>query len=173
MNKCVLSGNIVKDIEIKNVSVGGKDYLLVRNTLAVKRNFKNKNGEYEVDFIDFDLWGKQCEYLKNYGFKGCKVLVSGKLQCREYEDKNGKKQKVWELNLEEIEIISPREKKEEQPRQVSPFDFEQPKQEETKKQEETNYNVDPFANYNFGDLGKKVDDEIKKGKEPSYDDLPF
>ena len=171
MNRCVLSGNIVKDIEIKNVSVGGKDYLLVRNTLAVRRNFKNKNGEYEVDFIDFDLWGKQAEYLKNYGFKGCKVLVSGKLQCREYEDKNGKTQKVWELNLEEIEIISPREKKEEQPRQVSPFDFEQPKQEETKKQEEKfDTNVDPFANYNLGSEEKKEED---KGKEISFADLPF
>ena len=84
MNKVFLVGNIVRDVETK--IAGG--YQVIQNTVAVKRNYPDRDGNYPTNFIDFQSWGKQAEYLEKYGAKGSKIAIVGRLQSREYDGSN-------------------------------------------------------------------------------------
>ena len=102
MNKVFLVGNIVRDVEIK--IAGG--YQVIQNTVAVKRNYPDRDGNYPTDFIDFQSWGKQAEYLEKYGAKGSKIAIVGRLQSREYDGRDGVRKTVWEVITDEIQLIS-------------------------------------------------------------------
>lgn len=102
MNKVFLVGNIVRDVEIK--IAGG--YQVIQNTVAVKRNYPDRDGNYPTDFIDFQSWGKQAEYLEKYGAKGSKIAIVGRLQSREYDGRDGTRKTVWEVITDEIQLIS-------------------------------------------------------------------
>jgi single-strand DNA-binding protein len=151
MNKVILIGNVVKDIQIKQVA----GYQVIQNTIAVKRSYPDKDGNYPTDFIEFQSWGKQAEYLSKYCAKGSKLAITGRLQSREYEGRDGLKRVVWEVVTDEIQALT---------------SIQQPKQ-------DINYNTDPFRNNE-----KTVNNEIKK-EQPldtdnrinsvSEDDLPF
>lgn len=165
MNKVILIGNLVREVEIRTVSVNGNNYQIFKNAIAVKRPFKNRNGEYDVDYIDIELWGKQCDYVKSYASKGSKVAISGKLQMRDYEDKEGKQCKAVVIVIDEIELITYKQSS----KDLTPNDFDIPNNERPKANVESNEStIDPF---------EKEFEEIKKkqlqGKQPSMDDLPF
>ena len=66
-------------------------------TLAVDRDFKNQNGEKETDFIDCVAWKGTAEFVANYVTKGRMLAVEGRLQLRDYTDKEGNKRKVAEV----------------------------------------------------------------------------
>ena len=100
MNKILLIGRIVKDLEIKHLN----DKKCLRNTIAVQRNFKNKEGIYESDFFNFIVWGNQAEYMKNYCKKGDKIAITGRLLNDNYE-KNGEKIYTNNIHVETIEIL--------------------------------------------------------------------
>ena len=104
MNKIILSGNLCNDIETNTYN----DRTCVKNSIAVKRDFKNKNGEYDTDFFNITLWGSHAEYISKYAKKGYKVLVSGKLLNNEYEASDGTKKFSNDIQVEQIEIISSR-----------------------------------------------------------------
>jgi single-strand DNA-binding protein len=151
MNKVILIGNVVKDIQIKQVA----GYQVIQNTIAVKRSYPDKDGNYPTDFIEFQSWGKQAEYLSKYCAKGSKLAITGRLQSREYEGRDGLKRVVWEVVTDEIQALT---------------SIQQPKQ-------DINYNTDPFRNYE-----KTVNNEIKKEQPLDTDnrinsvledDLPF
>ena len=86
MNKVILSGNLVKDVDLRKTESGMS---VVGNTIAVRRERKNFNGEYDVDFINFVVWDKSAEYLNQYANKGDRIELVGRWQVREYEEKNG------------------------------------------------------------------------------------
>ena len=146
MNKVLLIGNIVRNVETK--IVGG--YQVVQNAIAVRRNYPDRDGNYPVDFIEFQSWSKQAEYLEKYGAKGSKLAIVGRLQSREYDSKDGAKKTVWEVVTDEVQLLSSVQ--------------QQPKS-EPKSQD---FNVDPFRSYD-----KTVDKEIKEEPKVSLDDLPF
>lgn len=103
MNKTELSGNLVKDVEVKqtsnNKSVG-------RSTIAVRRNFKNQEGKYDSDFFNLVFWGKQCDYVSQYAKKGTKIEVAGRLETGSYDDKDGKKCYTTDVVVEEVNILT-------------------------------------------------------------------
>lgn len=120
MNKVFLVGNIVRDVEIK--IAGG--YQVIQNTVAVKRNYPDRDGNYPTDFIDFQSWGKQAEYLEKYGAKGSKIAIVGRLQSREYDGRDGTRKTVWEVITDEIQLISSVQKpKAEVKPEIKPQDF--------------------------------------------------
>lgn len=120
MNKVFLVGNIVKDVETK--IAGG--YQVIQNTVAVKRNYPDRDGNYPTDFIDFQSWGKQAEYLEKYGAKGSKIAIVGRLQSREYDGRDGTRKTVWEVITDEIQLISSVQKpKAEVKPEIKPKDF--------------------------------------------------
>ena len=109
MNKVILSGNLCKDIELKQTQ-SGKSAL--NNSVAVKRDFKDADGTYQTDFIDFIAFGNQAEYLNKYAYKGARVELVGRWQVRNYVGKNGYDHRANEVVVENISLVTP--KKEEQ-----------------------------------------------------------
>lgn len=106
MNKIVLLGRLVKDIDIKYTQSGK---VVASFTLAVDRPFAGQDGKREADFINCQMWGKSAELLGNSVHKGQRVLVEGRLQIRQYEDKQGAKRWITEVVCDRFEYIEKRE----------------------------------------------------------------
>ena len=109
MNKVILSGNLCKDIELKQTQ-SGKSAL--NNSIAVRREFKDTDGTYQTDFIDFIAFGNQAEYLSKYASKGDRVELVGRWQVRNYVDKNGYDRRSNEVVVENISLVTPKKKEE-------------------------------------------------------------
>jgi single-strand DNA-binding protein len=113
MNKVILTGNLCKDLELKQ-SMGGKS--VITNTIAVQREYKSANGEYESDFINIVVWDKQAEYLSKYGHKGNRVELCGRWTVRKYQANDGTNRIVNECVVESIKVFS-KPKEEQKPTQ--------------------------------------------------------
>lgn len=100
MNKWIGMGRICKDIETR-----GEDASMVaRYTLAVDRRFKNKDGEYDTDFINIVVFGKGAEFAEKYFKKGMKVVVTGRIQTGSYTNKDGQKVYTTDIVAEDQEF---------------------------------------------------------------------
>lgn len=101
MNKVILMGRLVKDVELRySPTDEPKEPVIIgKYTLAVTRPYK-RDGE-TADFINLVAFGKAAEFAERYFKKGQKVCVVGRLQIRNYEDKEGKKQYYTEVIVEE------------------------------------------------------------------------
>lgn len=99
MNKIILMGRLTKDVELKytpsNIAVGNF-------TIAVDRRFTKQGEEKQTDFIPIIVWNKTAEFCSKYFKKGSKVLLSGRLQVRTWDDTEGKKHWVTEVVAEEV-----------------------------------------------------------------------
>jgi single-strand DNA-binding protein len=102
MNKHCGVGRLANDPELKYTS-GGVAYVNVR--IAFTRDYKNKEGVYEADFLDFVIWRTSAEYIANYGSKGRMVSVESKVQVREYKDQAGNKRRAVEFVADNIKLI--------------------------------------------------------------------
>ena len=109
MNKVILSGNLCKDVELKQTQ-SGKSAL--NNSVAVRRDFKDSDGTYQTDFINFIAFGNQAEYLSKYASKGDRVELVGRWQVRNYVDKNGYDRIANEVLVENISLVTPKKKEE-------------------------------------------------------------
>ena len=87
MNKVILIGNIVNDITIEKTSSGNS---ILKNTIAVRRQFKNADGEYESDFIRFTAFKRTADFLAQYANKGDRIGLEGRWQTGSYDGANGK-----------------------------------------------------------------------------------
>lgn len=102
MNRTILVGRLVKDVELKYTPNGKA----VGNfTLAVNRPFKNQQGEQEADFIRCQVWGKAAENLANYMGKGSQVGVDGRIQTRSFDGQDGKKVFVTEVVADSVQFL--------------------------------------------------------------------
>ena len=112
MNRVCLSGNLCKDVELKKTS---SKKAVVSNTIAVSRDFKNDDGEYETDFIDIVVWEKTAEYLSKYAKKGDRIELVGKWQVSKYQTSDGKNRVVNECVVEWLKITNSKKQEEVQP----------------------------------------------------------
>ena len=94
MNKVVLIGRLTKDPDLKFTP--GSGAAVTTLTLAVDR-YNTKTGQNEADFILVVIWGKQAESTANYMSKGGQVAISGRIQTRSYDAKDGTKRYVTEV----------------------------------------------------------------------------
>ena len=104
MNKVILVGRLTRDPEVR-VTQTGKS--VATFTIAVDRF--SSQGQREADFIPIVVWGKIAEVCGNNLAKGRKVLVDGRLQVRNYEDKTGQKRYVTEVIAQSVEFLERRE----------------------------------------------------------------
>lgn len=102
MNKVILVGRLTKDPVLKFTP--GEGTAVTTFTLAVDRRFK-KEGQQQADFIPVVVWGKQAESTANYMSKGKLMAVSGRIQTRNYENKDGQKVYVTEVVAEEVKFL--------------------------------------------------------------------
>lgn len=98
MNSINLTGNVCNDLEIKSTQ-SGKSVLSFN--IAVKRPFTKDI----TDFFPVTVWGQPAEYLANYGRKGSRVAVTGKLTTRKYTDKSGAERTAYEIVADSVELM--------------------------------------------------------------------
>lgn len=108
MNKVILIGNLTRDPEMRQTTNGTN---VCTFTLAVNRRFKDKNtGEAATDFFTVIAWRQLAELCGRYLAKGRKVCITGELQNRSYDAKDGTKRYVTEIIAEDVEFLTPRDR---------------------------------------------------------------
>ncbi|HHV42022.1 MAG TPA: single-stranded DNA-binding protein [Clostridiaceae bacterium] len=99
MNKAILMGRLTRDPELRTTS---NNISVCTFTLAIDRNYKNRDGERLTDFIPVVVWRQQAEFVHRYFTKGQRMLVVGSIQPRSYEDQTGQRRYVTEVIAEEV-----------------------------------------------------------------------
>ena len=97
LNHITIQGRICNETELRRTSNG---VAVVSFTVAVDRDFKSEGGEKETDFIDCVAWREKGEFIQKYFTKGKMIVVSGRLQTRNWTDKEGVKRKTSEVKVE-------------------------------------------------------------------------
>lgn len=105
MNRICLTGNIVKDIKVEYTK-NGKNY--IQNTIAVRKDKKDEEGNYLSDFIDFVTFEKKADYLNTYSKKGDKIEIEGKLRVDTWKDDNGQYHTRSYVVCDKINILTSR-----------------------------------------------------------------
>ena len=103
LNQIVLIGRIVQDPEIKIVDSGKK---VSEITIAVRRGFKNMDGNYDTDFIRVTLWEGLAETVTSYMKKGTLVAVIGRAQIRRYDITDERFLNIIEIIAERVTYLS-------------------------------------------------------------------
>ena len=147
MNKAILIGRLTKDPELKMTENTKRE--VCQFNMAVNRPYTNEDGERKADFINCVVWDKLAENLAKYQKKGNQIAVEGRIQTRNYDDKDGKKVYATEVLVNNISFLDTK-------KNDSNFNNLEEPSVVVEKEEET----DPYQA--FGD-----------SIEVSTDDLPF
>ena len=99
LNKIILMGRLARDPELKRTTSGTE---VTSFSLAVDRDFKSQSGEKETDWIDCVAWRGTAETVCKYFTKGRMMIVVGRLQIRDWTDKDGGKRRSAEVNAENV-----------------------------------------------------------------------
>ena len=102
LNSVVLVGRLTRDAELRYTP---QNQAVATFSLAVNRDFKNQNGEYEVDFINCVIWRQQAENLANWAKKGALIGITGRIQTRNYENKQGQRVYVTEVVADSFRLL--------------------------------------------------------------------
>lgn len=99
LNHIVLMGRLTKDPELRYTQ---NNVPVASFRLAVERDYVPKGQERETDFIDVVAWRATGEFVKKYFLKGNMMVVSGRLQMREYTDRNGNERTAAEVVADNV-----------------------------------------------------------------------
>ena len=102
INRAVLLGRLTKDPELRYTSSG---IAVTTFTLAIDRRTSNQQGERETDFIPIVAWRQLGELCANYLKKGQQAAVEGRIQVRNYENKEGRKVYVTEIVADNVQVL--------------------------------------------------------------------
>ena len=113
LNHIILMGRLTKDPELRYTQ---SQTPVVSFTLAVERDFGGKDGgEKETDFIDIVAWKNTATFVSKYFAKGRMAAVSGRLQIRDWTDKDGNKRRSAEVVADSVYFCESKREKEERP----------------------------------------------------------
>ena len=99
LNKIVLMGRLTRDPDLRRTQSGTA---VASFTLAVDRDYKPQDGERETDFIDIVAWRGTGEFVSKYFTKGRIAVVEGRLQVRDWTDKDGNKRRSTEVVADNV-----------------------------------------------------------------------
>ena len=100
LNHIALAGRLARDPELRHTQTGTA---VASFSLAVDRDFKDKaTGEKATDFIDVVAWRNTAEFVSRYFSKGRMAVVEGRLQIREWTDKEGNKRRTAEVVADNV-----------------------------------------------------------------------
>lgn len=129
MNKVILIGRVTKDIELKQTN---SDKAVASFTLAVNRDYKNAEGNYDADFINCVAFDKRAETISKYVHKGDRFGIVGKMNVKTFEKSDGSKGYATDVMVDEFEFLEAKKERI-----------------EAKKEEIEFEEVDPFAELPF------------------------
>lgn len=99
LNTIALQGRFARDPELRRTQ---SNIAVTSFTLAVDRDFKDQNGEKKADFIDCVAWRGTAEHVSKHFHKGSMAVVIGRLELRDWTDKEGNKRRSAEVVVENI-----------------------------------------------------------------------
>ena len=99
LNKIIIMGRLTRDPELRRT---GSGTAVTSFSLAVDRDFKSQSGEKETDFIDVVAWRSTAEFVSKYFTKGRMAVVEGRLQIRDWTDKEGGKRRSAEVVADNV-----------------------------------------------------------------------
>lgn len=99
LNNCTFGGRIVRDPEMRRT---GSGVAVTSFTIAVERDIAGQDGKRETDFVDCVAWREKGEFVAKYFKKGSMIIAKGRMQSREWTDKQGNKRKAWELQVDGV-----------------------------------------------------------------------
>ena len=94
INNVVLMGRLTAAPELKSTTTGTA---VTAFTIAVERAYTKQGEQRQTDFIDCVAWRNTAEFITKYFQKGSMIAITGSIQTRNYEDKNGNKRKAVEI----------------------------------------------------------------------------
>ena len=106
LNQIVIQGRLTKSPELRHTQSGKAVASL---SIACDRDFKDSNGNKNTDFFDIVVWGQTGERCADWLSKGQLVTLTGRLQTRDWTDRDGNKRKVFEIMAQNV-YFPPREK---------------------------------------------------------------
>lgn len=115
MNQVQISGNLGRDPELRQTG-GGKS--VTNLSVAVSSGYGDKK---KTDWFSVVCWEKTAEFASKFLHKGSRVLISGSLQTRQWEDKEGNKKSVVEIVCRDLEALDGKPKGEPQQEDEIPF----------------------------------------------------
>ena len=99
LNKIIIMGRLTRDPELRRTGSGTP---VTSFSLAVDRDFKSQSGEKETDFIDVVAWRSTAEFVSKYFTKGRMAVVEGRLQIRDWTDRDGGKRRSAEVVADNV-----------------------------------------------------------------------
>jgi len=154
INRVVVVGNLTRDPMFSKISTGTSKVMF---SIAVNRKFKDQE---QTDYVPCVAWGQSADYLNQYAKKGNTIAIEGRVTSRSYDDKDGRKVYVTEINCDSVQLIRTASS-------TSPSQGNyQPAQQNQAPKAATGY---------FPDEASVNDDDFNTGPllDISSDDLPF
>ena len=99
LNRIVLMGRLTRDPELRHT---GNGTAVASFSLAVDRDYKGQSGEKETDFVDIVAWRSTADFVSKYFTKGRMAVVEGRLQIRDWKDKDGSNRRSAEVVAEHV-----------------------------------------------------------------------
>ena len=184
LNQCVFSGRLT-DKPSGGSTNNGRSF--ARFSIAVRRNYKNSNGDYDTDFINCVAFSGAADYLMKYGDKGDKVNVSGELHNNNWTDQNGNDRRDQQLTARDIEIVAHPQKNQvsrrhyenqqqsyqnnQQPAQ--PPQGQQPAPQQPKYEQQSMNTGNDWSDTSAGQKREQLDQQNNQPVEINDDALPF
>ena len=102
MNKLILTGRLTKDPEVKAI---GDNNMVAKFTIAVNRNYKDKDGNRPADFIPCEAFGKTAEFVSNYITKARLVEVDGEMRVDQYQNEAGENRSFTKCHVNTLNAL--------------------------------------------------------------------
>ena len=170
-NKAFLVGRMTAEADVKFFNSQNGDQVSVANfTIAVNRNFKNQDGEYDADFIRCQARGRQADNIAKWTKKGSKIAVVGSIRTRSYDNQQGQRVYITEVDVSEIEYLDQREHSDQNQQPTNGYEQggQQPGGHQRGNQQQPNFSRQ--QNYQQGSF---FQGSTTAPMDISDDDLPF
>lgn len=111
LNKVMLIGTLGANPDFRVINANGGNKSVATVSVATNESFKDSNGNIKeiTEWHRLVFWGKQAEVVRDYLHKGSQVYVEGKIRTRSYEDKNGQKKTVTEIQVTDLQMLGGKE----------------------------------------------------------------
>ena len=141
-NNVTIVGRIAREINVSDA--GGTS--IAKTSVAVDRDYKNKEGKYDTDFIPISAIGKSAEFLDKYFSKGDAIAVTGSIRTGSYTNKDGQKVYTTDVAVDKISFVPSAKKSETTEETSAKKTASKPKKEDAKVDADDDFmNLDPEA----------------------------